>query len=196
MARFTVTGRCLALLAGLLLAACTTTPSGGKGQVPPALEPGVVGGIAWMRADNYLTFQAAWAADRVTAGPRARPATGYFVRAPDGKWSTGVNELEVTGYCFMYSVDLLLDSKEARAHQLRWVRDASGAYVSVDAPQTYFWLVGDAARLDEPPWPRAGVSARAGPSFPSRGDRCTSRWPHDVSRLSSARFHRRPAKET
>ncbi|MEY2669362.1 MAG: hypothetical protein RJA59_2000 [Pseudomonadota bacterium] len=174
----------LVLPVAFLLASCATTSSRESVRGPPVLEEGVQGGIAWMRSDDYLTFQAAWAADRVTAGPRARPATGYFVRGEDGTWSTGVTKLEVTdsritgpkidvaitrvdggfrltGFYFMYSVDLLIDAKGASAHQLRWVRDPSGAYDSVDAPQTYFWLVGDAARLDDPPWPEIAFAALA-----------------------------------
>ena len=86
----------LVLPVGLLLASCATTSGRESVRGPPVLEPGAKGGIAWMKSDDYLTFQAAWATDRVTAGPRARPATGYFVRGPDGKWSTGVTVLEVT----------------------------------------------------------------------------------------------------
>jgi hypothetical protein len=52
-----------------------------------------------------------------------------------------------------------VDGKGARAHQTRYVRDASGAYLSTDPPNLYLFLVGDAARLRDPPWPELALAA-------------------------------------
>lgn len=179
------TSRCLAILPfALLAAACATTSSVESARVPPPMEPGVKGGIAWLKNNDYTYFTASWTADAVTAGPRAYPATGYFQRMPDGRWKTGVDSLAVTGsritgrntdvtftrvgkgirLAGVYggqNVDLVLDETRARAQQTTYVREPSGAYVNPDVPQQGFFLVGEAARLDAPPLPELALAALA-----------------------------------
>jgi len=166
----------------LVLAACATTASGERTRAAPPLEPGVKGGIAWMRNDNHLYYQAVWTERRVAAGWPNGSATGSLDRTPDGKWETGVTVIEVTGsrltgpqidvtftrqeggfrltgLWFGANVDLVLDARGARAQQSTYARDGSGAYVSKDLPDRYVFLVGDAARLEDPPWPEIAQAA-------------------------------------
>ena len=168
----------------LLLLSCATTPAGEVDRAAPALAPGVQGGVVWMKNHDYTYFTASWTSDAVTAGPRGHPATGYFQRAPDGKWMTGVDRVEVTdtqikgrntdvtfirvdggfrlkGVYGGQNVDLLVDGKGARAHQTKYVREASGAYVDPELPQNCFFLVGEAVRLDAPPWPELALALLA-----------------------------------
>jgi hypothetical protein len=42
------------------------------------------------------------------------------------------------------------------------VREADGAYVSKDVPGWRIFLVGEAARLDDPPWPELALAALLG----------------------------------
>ncbi len=167
-----------------LLLACATTPAGEILRVAPALAPGVQGGVVWMKNYDYTYFTASWTSDAVTAGPRGYPATGYFQRAPDGKWKTGVDLVEVTdtqikgrntnvaftrvdggfrlkGLYGGQNVDLVVDEKGARAQQTKYVREESGAYVDPELPQNCFFLVGEAARLDAPPWPELALALLA-----------------------------------
>ena len=65
----------------------------------------------------------------------------------------------LAGLWFKRNVDLVVDAKGARDHQTRYVREASGAYASTDLPNLYIFLVGDAARLEDPPWPELALAA-------------------------------------
>jgi hypothetical protein len=168
----------------LLLLSCATTPAGEVHRAAPALAPGVLGGVVWMKNWDYTYWTASWTADAVTAGPSGYAANGYFQRAPDGKWKTGVDLVEVTdnqikarntnvtfarveggfrltGLYGGQNVDLVIDEKGARAQQTKYVRDASGAYVDPELPQRCFFLVGEAARLDAPPWPEVALALLA-----------------------------------
>ena len=59
------------------------------------------------------------------------------------------------------NVDLVFDGKGTRAHQTKYVREASGAYVDPELPQNCFFLVGEAVRLDAPPWPELALALLA-----------------------------------
>ncbi len=175
------------LLPLLLVTACATSSPVERTRTAPELGPGVKGGIAWLRHDDYLLRESVWNDARVVAGPRAGPPSAGFTRTANGKWKGGWEhnqtiELEVegsritgpavdvgferteggfrlTGLWFKRSVDLIVDGKGARSHATRYVRDASGAYVSTDLPNLYLFLVGDAARLGDPPWPELALAA-------------------------------------
>ena len=67
----------------------------------------------------------------------------------------------LTGLYGGQNVDLVIDEKGARAHQTRYVREESGAYVDAELPQNCFFLVGEAARLDAPPWPELPLALLA-----------------------------------
>ena len=182
--------RCLLMLA-LLLPACATAPGGEpRTRVAPALAPGVDGGIAWYRNDGVLVKEAVWGEGRVVAGPRGGPPRAGLTRMPDGRWqgggeynqtivltvSTGritgpsvnvtVTPVEggfrVSGLWMGRNADLTVDATGARAQQLRFARQADGAYVSPDLPNMYVFLVGEAARLDAPPWPELALAALVG----------------------------------
>lgn len=179
----------LRLLASLsvLLSACATTSVTESGRVAPGMAPGVKGAIAWLRHDNYLIRESVWNEGRVVAGPRAGPPSAGFDRTADGRWKGGwehnetlvleIQEGRITGPAvnvtftrveggfrlaglwFKRNVDLVVDAKGARDHQTRYVREASGAYASTDLPNLYIFLAGDAARLDDPPWPEIALAA-------------------------------------
>ncbi len=172
----------------LLLAACATTPPpiADRDRVAPDLGP-VKGGIAWLKNDNYLVRSALWSDARVAAGDRGGPPSRLFTREPNGTWKGGWQQNEtselvaegsrltgpkvnvalarveggfqLTGLWFGQYVDLVVDAKGARSHGLSYVRQASGAYESADDPSQYIFLVGDAARLEDPPWPEFALAA-------------------------------------
>jgi hypothetical protein len=52
-----------------------------------------------------------------------------------------------------------VDAKGAQAQQVCWVRDPSGAYVSTGSPGQSLVLMGDATRLEDPPWPELALAA-------------------------------------
>jgi hypothetical protein len=60
------------------------------------------------------------------------------------------------------NVNLLVDGKGATAQGLRYVREGDGAYVSKDDPGVRIFLVGEAARLDDPRWPELALAALLG----------------------------------
>ncbi len=173
----------------LALAACATGSSAGQARSAPDLGP-VNGGIAWFARDDYMFQSAAWRDGDVVAGPRGGPAGRHFTREASRRW-TGPGELGLTvelaiegsritgptvdvtftrvdggfrlaGLWFRRGVDLEVDGKGARTWGIRYVRDASGAYVSSDLPGLYLVLVGDAARLEDPPWPEMALAALLG----------------------------------
>jgi hypothetical protein len=174
------------LLLALLVAACATSTGGeARTRVVPTLAPDVKGAIAWFRNDSVLMKEAVWSEGRVAAGPRGGPAWTSIDRMADGRWKTGVTVLEITpsrisgpqvdvtmtpveggfrlaGRWFQRNVDLVLDAKGARAQQISFVRQADGAYVSSDLPNMYIFLVGEAARLENPPWPELALAALVG----------------------------------
>jgi hypothetical protein len=147
----------------------------------------VDGGIAWLRRDDYLLQSSAWKGGDVVEGPRGGPAKRHFTREPDGTWKgpgqygltvelvvegsriTGPTVdltftrveggFRIAGLWFKQNVDLRVDGKGASSQGLRWVRDPSGAYVSTESPSEYLFLVGDAARLADPPWPELPLAA-------------------------------------
>jgi hypothetical protein len=148
------------------------------------MAPGVKGGIAWVRPDSYMSYEAVWSDTRVAAGPRGGPAAASFERQPDGTWKTGVTVLKVngsrltgdkvdltltrqpdgfrlTGTFFKNNVDLVVDAKGARAQQFRYVRNDKGDFVSVDVPGNFVRLDGEAARLEDPKWPEIALAALA-----------------------------------
>jgi hypothetical protein len=70
--------------------------------------------------------------------------------------------LRLSGLWLGYSVDLLVDGKGVTEHGLRYVREGDGSYVSKDLPGWRIFLVGEAARLDDPPWPELALTALVG----------------------------------
>jgi hypothetical protein len=60
------------------------------------------------------------------------------------------------------NADLVVDRKGARAQQTTFVRQPDGSYVSGDLPNMYIFLVGEATRLDDPPWPELALTALVG----------------------------------
>jgi hypothetical protein len=176
------------LLAALALAACATTGgSAERTRVTPVLAPGVSGGIAWYRNDGVLMKEAVWGDGRIAAGPRGGPAYAGLIRQPDGTWQGGgeynqtivlrVSPGRITGPAvdvtvtpvpggfklfglwMKRNVDLVVDGKGARAQQTSFVRQPDGSYVSGDLPNMYIFLVGEAVRLDDPPWPELALTA-------------------------------------
>jgi hypothetical protein len=169
----------------LLLAACSSASAEAPSAAPRA-APGVRGAITWLR-NGYLEREAAWDAQRVAAGPRGGPPYGAFTRAADGKWKGGWDRNETVelvvagarltgpsvnvtftrveggfrleGLWFKRNVSLLVDAKGARAQGRTFTRDASGGYVSDDLPGWRIVLVGEAGRLEDPPWPEIGIAA-------------------------------------
>ncbi len=176
-------------LVPLVLAACATSSPVERTRTAPDLGP-VKGGIAWLMRDDYLLRSSVWNDASVVAGPRGGPAAQYFNREVDGRWKgPGQDGLTVelvvegsritgpgvdvtftrveggfrlAGLWFKRNVDLVVDAKGARDHATRYVREASGAYASSDVPNLYLFLVGDAARLEDPPWPELALAALAG----------------------------------
>ena len=174
----------LALPVVLFLAGGTNASAADVKPAAPAMAPGVKGGIAWVRPNDYTSYEAVWSDKRVAAGPRGGPASASFERQADGTWKTGVTVLEVkgsrliagkvdvtftrlpdgfslTGTFFNDNVSLVVDSKGARTRQFRYVRNEKGAYVSVDVPGNYVLLEGEAARLEDPKWPEVALAALA-----------------------------------
>lgn len=174
----------LAALTFAALVAGAVTPATDPAPSAPAMAPGVKGGIAWVRPDGFTSYEAVWSDTRVGAGPRGGPAAASFERQPDGTWRTGVTVLTVsgsritgdkvdltltrlpdgfriTGLFFKDDVDIVVDAKGARARQFRYVRNAQGAYASVDAPGNLVFLEGEAAPLQDPKWPEFALAAVA-----------------------------------
>lgn len=177
------------IVVALTLSACATAAPGARTRTAPDLGP-VKGGIAWLKNDGYLVRSAVWSDARVAAGDRGGPPSRIFVREPNGKWKGGwqqneTNELvvegsritgpsvdvtlsrvaggfQVSGLWFGQNVDLVVDARGAESKGDTFVRDASGAYVSTDDPDQYVFLVGDAARLEDPPWPEIALAALLG----------------------------------
>lgn len=174
------------LLAVLLLSACATTAPVARNRTAPDLGP-VKGGIAWVTNDGYLVRSAVWSDARVAAGDRGGPPSRIFVRNPDGTWTGGgpqneTNQLRVegsritgpkvdvrlsrveggfrvSGLWFGQNAHLVVDARGAESKGDTFVRDASGAFVSTDDPDLAVFLVGDAARLEDPPWPEIALAA-------------------------------------
>jgi len=180
-----------AALALLVATACATTGGvAERTRVAPTVAPDVKGGIAWFRHDDVLMKEAIWGEGRIAAGPRGGPAYAGLVRQPDGTWQGGgeynqtivlqVSPGRITGPSVNITVtpveggfrvfglwmgrnaDLVVDTKGARAQQIRFVRQADGSYVSSDLPNMYIFLVGEAGRLDDPPWPELALTALVG----------------------------------
>ena len=174
----------LALPVVLLLAGGAPASAAEPTPAAPAMAPGVKGGIAWVRPDEYRSYEAVWSDTRVAAGPRGGPAAASFERQADGTWKTGVTILKVdgsrltgdkvdltltrlpdgfrlTGTFFKDNVNLVVDAKGAQAQQFRYVRNDKGAYASVDVPGNFVLLEGEAARLEDPKWPEIALAALA-----------------------------------
>jgi hypothetical protein len=179
------------LVLALLLAACVSKPP----PLPrdaPTLAPGMKGGLAWMQL-RQLDRGAAWTVDResswkdglVAAGPRTGPPTRTFTRLPDGRWRSGVIDVEISadritgpevnvnftrvnggfllaGLWLSRNVDLLIDEKGAYAQGIQFTREPDGAYVSKEVPGWRVYLVGEAVRLDASPWPELPLAALCG----------------------------------
>lgn len=179
------------LLLALVVSGCATSDGGeARTRTPPALAPDVKGGIAWYRNDGVLMKEAIWGEGRVVAGPRGGPPHAGLTRMPDGRWKGGgeynqtivlevsagritgpsvnvtVTPVEggfrISGLWMGRNADLVVDATSARAQQIRFARNADGSYVSSDLPNMYIFLVGDAARLDAPPWPELALTALVG----------------------------------
>ncbi len=177
-----------ALLPALLvvLAGCATTAPAERPRKVPDLGP-ASGGIGWAKADGTLVRSAVWSDVRVAAGDRGGPPARLFTRQPDGKWKGGTKQNEtlelvaeegrltgpqvnvsltraeggfrISGLWLGDNVELVVDGTGARSQGDDFVRDASGAYVSTDDPELAVFLVGDAARLENPPWPQFALGA-------------------------------------
>jgi len=175
----------------LSLSACATaTGVAERTRVAPTVAPDVKGGIAWFRNDGVLVKEAVWGEGRIVAGPRGGPPAAGLTREPDGTWRGGgaynqtivlkvspgritgpsvnvtVTPVEggfrISGLWMGANADLVVDAKGARAQQIRFVRQADGSYVSGDLPNMYVFLVGEATRLDDPPWPELALTALVG----------------------------------
>jgi hypothetical protein len=172
-----------ALLLGLLLASCASGASLVPGEAP-VLAPGVTGGIGWYR-NHYSQWESVWGNGRVAAGQHDGYPARSFERLPDGRWRSGVTILTATsdritgqnvnvsytrvdggfrlsGLWLGKNVELVVDGRGATAQGMRYVREADGAYVSKDVPGWRIFLVGEAARLDDPPWPELALAALLG----------------------------------
>ncbi len=172
-----------ALLLVLLLASCASGASLVPGEAP-VLAPGVTGGIGWYR-NYYSQWEAVWGGGRVAAGQHDGYPAQSFERLPDGRWRSGVNYLTVSkdritgqdvnvsftrveggfrlsGLWLGKNVELLVDGRSATAQGRAYVREPDGAYVSKDLPGWRIFLVGEAARLDDPPWPEMALTALVG----------------------------------
>lgn len=177
-----------ALLLTLLvvLSACAAPSPVERRRTAPDLGP-VQGGIAWVRSDGYMVRSAVWSDVRVAAGDRGGPPSRLFIREPSGKWKGGWKEnqtielaaeggrltgpqvnvtltrvdggFRLSGLWLGDNVDLVVNAREARSQGDDFVRDASGAYVGTDDPNVSFFLVGDAATLENPPWPQVALGA-------------------------------------
>jgi hypothetical protein len=170
-------------LLGLLLASCASGASLVPGE-PPVAAPGVTGGIGWYR-NYYPVKESVWGGGRVASGPHDGYPSQSFDRLPDGRWKSGVTILDISkdritgpnvdvrytrvdggfrlsGWWLGRNVELLVDGRGVTAQGLRYVREADGAYVSKDLPGWRIYLVGEAARLDDPPWPELPLTALVG----------------------------------
>lgn len=168
----------------LLLAGGATTSAADAAPAAPAMAPGVKGGIAWVRPGTYTSHEAVWSDTRIAAGQRGGPAAASFDRQADGTWKTGVTVLKVdgsrltgdnvdliltrlpdgfriSGMFFKDDVDIVIDSRGARARRFRYVRNDQGAHASVDVPGNVVLLDGEAARLTDPKWPEIALAAVA-----------------------------------
>jgi hypothetical protein len=65
----------------------------------------------------------------------------------------------ISGLWLGDNAELVVKAREARSQGDDFVRDASGGYVSTDDPNLAFFLVGDAGRLENPPWPQFALGA-------------------------------------
>jgi hypothetical protein len=172
-------------IALLVVAACATTGAD-RGSASSPGEEVVKGGIAWVRQDDLLIQESIWTETRVAAGPRGGPATAWLDRQPDGTWRTGgvavltaqdsritgpsvsvtytriPGGFRLTGLWFGKNVDLTVDAQGATAHARRYTRNAQGAFVSSDMPNVRVLLLGEAGRLDDPPWPYMAFTALCG----------------------------------
>jgi hypothetical protein len=175
----------------LLVSGCATGAAvAERPRVVPALAPGLSGAIVWFRNDGVLMKEAVWGGGNIAAGPRGGPAYAGLTRQPDGTWLGGgaynqtivlrvepgritgpsvnvtVKPVEggfrISGLWMGRNADLVVDAKGARAQQIAFVRNADGSYVSSDLPNMYIFLVGEAARLDDPPWPELALTALTG----------------------------------
>ena len=175
----------------LLTCACATIPGGeAQTRVAPTVAPDVKGGIAWFRNDGVLMKEAVWGEGRIVAGPRGGPPAAGLTREADGTWRGGgaynqtivlqvapgritgpsvnltVTPVEggfrVFGLWMGRNADLVVDARGARSQQIRFERQPDGSYVSGDLPNMYIFLVGEAARLDDPPWPELALTALTG----------------------------------
>jgi chromosome partitioning protein len=147
----------------------------------------VAGAIYGFQGDD-LEVEAAWSEGRAIASLRARRPFAGFERQPDGRWKGGGSTFDQTvvlavdgprltgpsvdvtltrvkggfrldGLLDGKNVDLLVDAAGARAHGRRYARDAQGALVSEEVAGVKVVLYGEAARLEDPPWPEFAIAA-------------------------------------
>ncbi len=190
--RFTALPRPGPFLAlALLLAGCASKPPP-LPREPPALAPGMKGGLAWVQLEQAerspvwtVDRESSWKDGLVAAGPRSGPPTRTFTRLPDGRWRSGVIDLEVgadritgpevnvnftrvngglllAGMWLGRNVDFVIDGRGANAQGIPFTREPDGAYVSREVPGWRVYLVGEAARLDAPPWPELPLAILCG----------------------------------
>ncbi len=173
-----------------LAPAATPTAVPSQTRVAPTVAPDVKGGIAWFRNDGVLRKEAICGGGRIAAGPRGGPSDAGLTRQPDGTGQgrgahdpasvlraapgriTGPSVkvavtpaeggFRVLGLSMGVNADRVVDAKGPRAQQIRLARQPDGSCVSGDLPSTCIVLVGEAARLDDPPWPELALTAPVG----------------------------------
>jgi hypothetical protein len=171
------------LLPVLLLASCASGANLVPGEAP-VLAPGVTGGIGWYR-NYHSTWESVWGEGCVAAGQHDGYPARSFERLPDGRWRSGVTYLTISsdritgpqvnvlftrtdggfrlsGLWLGYNVELAVDGRRATAQGTQYLRAADGAYVAKDVPELRIFLAGEAAHLDDPPWPELALAALAG----------------------------------
>lgn len=143
-------------IVALALSACATTGSdAAKVPLDPlagAAQTGALGSIVRYR-DGQALRRASWDEARIATGSGAGPAVAKYLRTADG--------FRMDGRWFGAGVRMVLTRDVMTAQGRDFRRGADGAYVNPDFPGTRIVLEGDAARLDDPPWPYLALAALA-----------------------------------
>jgi hypothetical protein len=176
-------------LAALLLGACASTESAKVPLDPGAAKPrsAALGAIAWKRNGQVLR-RASWDESRIALGSGNGPAGAVLLRTTDGRWKSsdegdslllavGPDRIEgpgtkltatrVAGGFRLQGVlhgdqfDLLLTREKAVAEGREFLRGPDGAYACPALPETRIVLLGEANRLEDPPWPQLALAAVA-----------------------------------